>query len=400
MSLFGDENDDTPSSPSHRRATSKSLFSDNPQSTPRKATNSLFADAETHDDDDNWGFTPTRKAARVTARTLLAGADVPEQYDTIWQSLASHEEVVGRGDLKDILSEANVQSEATEAIFKVLGGGKEFGQGEFNVFLALVGLAQEREDVTLDGVDERKSRLPIPNIGKFDPKKNVPVEEHVPTPQETSPAASQTSSKIVAKRASTTSFPDTDPWASPEMHKGHNHDQNGAGARMAVPDGPVRTTSAYSASSQTASEVPPISPPVRESTTTSWGAFGASPATTFPDHGLGAGGFGQPPGESGNSSDPTGLGAPLPRSLGSGPDEVVTITTLQEKEGMFLFQHRNYQVTSARRNSKVIRRYSDFTWLLDCLHKKYPYRQLPLLPPKRVASKSNTHSPFLSNNPS
>jgi sorting nexin-8 len=56
---------------------------------------------------------------------------------------------------------------------------------------------------------------------------------------------------------------------------------------------------------------------------------------------------------------------------------------------MFLFQHRNYEITSSRRNSKVIRRYSDFTWLLDCLHKRYPFRQLPLLPPKRVASKSS-----------
>lgn len=59
---------------------------------------------------------------------------------------------------------------------------------------------------------------------------------------------------------------------------------------------------------------------------------------------------------------------------------------LDEKEGMFLFQHRNYEVASARKNSKVIRRYSDFVWLLDCLHKRYPFRQLPLLPPKRVAS--------------
>jgi hypothetical protein len=25
--------------------------------------------------------------------------------------------------------------------------------------------------------------------------------------------------------------------------------------------------------------------------------------------------------------------------------------------------------------------------LLDCLHKRYPFRQLPLLPPKRVGSK-------------
>ena len=72
---------------------------------------------------------------------------------------------------------------------------------------------------------------------------------------------------------------------------------------------------------------------------------------------------------------------------GTGTEEVITITALSEKEGMFMFQHRNYEVASSRRTTKVVRRYSDFVWLLDCLHKRYPFRQLPLLPPKRVASK-------------
>ena len=76
---------------------------------------------------------------------------------------------------------------------------------------------------------------------------------------------------------------------------------------------------------------------------------------------------------------------------GGGVEEVVVVTVLPEKEGMFLFQHRNYQVSSARRGSKVVRRYSDFVWLLDCLHKRYPFRQLPLLPPKRVAGEIYRH---------
>lgn len=63
------------------------------------------------------------------------------------------------------------------------------------------------------------------------------------------------------------------------------------------------------------------------------------------------------------------------------------MTVLPEKQGPLLFQYRNYEVATARRNSKVVRRYSDFVWLLDCLHKRFPFRQLPLLPPKRVASK-------------
>lgn len=62
---------------------------------------------------------------------------------------------------------------------------------------------------------------------------------------------------------------------------------------------------------------------------------------------------------------------------------------MPEKEGMFLFQHHNYEVTSQRRGGTVIRRYSDFVWLLDCLHKRYPFRAIPLLPPKRVAVNGN-----------
>lgn len=70
-------------------------------------------------------------------------------------------------------------------------------------------------------------------------------------------------------------------------------------------------------------------------------------------------------------------------------DENITVSLMPEKEGIFLFQHHNYEVTSSRRGSKVIRRYSDFVWLLDCLHKRYPFRALPLLPPKRVAVNGN-----------
>lgn len=70
----------------------------------------------------------------------------------------------------------------------------------------------------------------------------------------------------------------------------------------------------------------------------------------------------------------------VPRGTG----EYVTISTLPDKEGLFLFQHHNYEVKTVRRGSSVVRRFSDFVWLLDCLQKRYPFRCLPLLPPKRV----------------
>jgi sorting nexin-8 len=153
----------------------------------------------------------------------------------------------------------------------------------------------------------------------------------------------------------------------------------------------VRTTSAFT----TSSEQPDITPGNNHigssgsapSNDGGWGTFGGSSAGAYSNAGIGGDGFGSG-GDEGNRG-PGGLGQSLvgSRVINNGVEEIVTVTTIQEKEGVFLFQHRNYQVASSRRNSKVIRRYSDFVWLLDCLQKKYPFRQLPLLPPKSVAGK-------------
>jgi len=157
--------------------------------------------------------------------------------------------------------------------------------------------------------------------------------------------------------------PEADPWGSPDLHRGHHH---AAAPNDSAASAPARTTSPFTTHSTT--------PP---STT-------HAPVAPMAPSSLGSeGGWG-------------GFGAPLPppanpmlgSATGSSVEEVVTVTALPEKEGMFMFQHRNYQVASSRRTTQVVRRYSDFVWLLDCLHKRYPFRQLPLLPPKRVASTS------------
>ncbi|WVR09157.1 hypothetical protein IAU60_006219 [Kwoniella sp. DSM 27419] len=62
--------------------------------------------------------------------------------------------------------------------------------------------------------------------------------------------------------------------------------------------------------------------------------------------------------------------------------EVVEVDLVTEKEGWFL---QKYRVNSSKRSEDAVsRRYSDFVWLLDCLVKRYPFRLLPSLPPKRI----------------
>jgi sorting nexin-8 len=94
------------------------------------------------------------------------------------------------------------------------------------------------------------------------------------------------------------------------------------------------------------------------------GAFGDHP-------GLGArhGSFGGLGGHriNGNDANPNGNGTALSglervKTAMKAPEENVVVNILPEKEGMFMFQHRNYQITSTRRGSRVVRRYSDFVW--------------------------------------
>ncbi|GAA5842448.1 hypothetical protein JCM11251_007317 [Rhodosporidiobolus azoricus] len=60
----------------------------------------------------------------------------------------------------------------------------------------------------------------------------------------------------------------------------------------------------------------------------------------------------------------------------------ISIVLKQELEG-FLLKH-NIWVIVAENGTSVTRRYSDFVWLLDCLVRRYPFRLLPSLPPKRL----------------
>ena len=184
------------------------------------------------------------------------------------------------------------------------------------------------------------------------------------------------------------------------MHKGHPHaDMDGSNSQTNgnANHEPHRTTSTFTTHSLTSDTVPDSSTIessniIDRSAVEGQGGGWTGSDTAFTGSALGNEGFGGPPGGGdgqGNESGPSRRLASGHRGIGHGAEEVIFITALPEKEGTFLFQHRNYQVASARRNSKVIRRYSDFVWLLDCLHKRYPFRQLPLLPPKRVSSKYN-----------
>lgn len=74
------------------------------------------------------------------------------------------------------------------------------------------------------------------------------------------------------------------------------------------------------------------------------------------------------------------------------PNEI-HIKEMPEREGI-VFKHTNYNISHNLRlgttqpgEKSVVRRYLDFVWLLEFLLKKYPFRVIPGLPPKKFNGK-------------
>ncbi|RAK82128.1 uncharacterized protein BO72DRAFT_464977 [Aspergillus fijiensis CBS 313.89] len=402
-----------------------SLFADEPSfggNTGNAGSSSLFADDEGLNSGSLWGNSVNKRTKHQIVKTLLPQDEVPDSYIDAYDLVISEGDRVGSGvgltSVREILSSSGLSASDQEKILNLVVSGDidsstGLGRGEFSVLLALVGLAQEGEDLTFDAVDDRRKKLPQPRCSYFDAlrakhetatsgqssQQDRPTTP--PAPATPPPEPSSTHSRQSA-RGSMGSF-EADPWGSPQLHRGHAHAQTESEHPVLNGYGSVRSgTNAWAsrASDTSGPQDAPENPHpnggagLGPSANPGFG-WGDNIGNTSDGHGLGGpvraglGGFGPPGSDQGDSN-------PRRRSLGIGRvtntrmEEVITITLLPEKEGMFMFQHRNYEVKSARRGSTVVRRYSDFVWLLDCLHKRYPFRQLPLLPPKRI-SVNGTH---------
>ncbi|KAK3374583.1 hypothetical protein B0H63DRAFT_496067 [Podospora didyma] len=414
MSLFGSSPpEQSPVMASSSFANSRSsLFEDEPPMT-KSTTTALFADDDESRAASPWDLpTPRKQQSRADVlRNLLPPSDAPDSYIEVFDNVLREDGNGGRvasGGVARTLAAGKLSADDQARIMGIIspGGGSAgevaLGRNEFNVLLALIGLAQQGESVSLDGVDEHRRNLPQPKLPGLVESAPRPITP--PNAQKSSPPKQPRSSRKAAM-----DYPD-DPWNTPDVHKGHDHApeppvSNGADMPSAIaiasptvngnghygtsPQAilPVRTTSTFTTNTAASGGDSVRQIAGSAGTTGAWGFFDGNPSSAGGPFGGGPGGAREPGG-----GQPS---APVPgRTIGSGRagsavEETILVTLMPEKEGMFLFQHHNYEVTSSRRGSKVIRRYSDFVWLLDCLHKRYPFRVLPLLPPKRVAVNGN-----------
>jgi sorting nexin-8 len=165
MSLFGDE------SPAPTSKSRLSLFDDDDASPAPGSKSSLF-------DDDNapgsspWGIPTPKKAARVDLiKSLLPASDVPDSYIDLFDNVINGGDSVGgkisAAGVTRVLSAGKLGADDQSRIMSLISSSgqlSDLSRNEFNVLLALIGLAQEHEDITLDGVDERRrSQCFFPN---------------------------------------------------------------------------------------------------------------------------------------------------------------------------------------------------------------------------------------------
>lgn len=238
------------------------------------------------------------------------------------------------------------------------------------------------------------SGLPQPQVSYIE-KLRAQAAQRAPSPPLV-PSPAQIPARPAVKARQDSLDASSDPWASPTNSRApppstaaHSTPTNGLANSYTQPssNGVMNTTPTFGTrSGQPAESGPPNGS--RPAAGPAWGSYNASTAGGFSDTPtIGGDGFGEAsgdqPGRSNHDPQRSVSGA-LGAVSAQGTGETITVVMLPEKEGMFMFQHHNYEVKSFRRGSSVVRRYSDFVWLLDCLQKRYAFRRLPLLPPKRV----------------
>ncbi len=129
-------------------------------------SNTSLFDDQKGNGDSPWSMPTPKKSGRGDlVKMLLPASDVPESYIKAYDMLqeSGYRDEAGLVSLagaRNIFEGSGISGEEQDKILNIVTGGQEpagvLDRSQFNVLLALIGLSQEKEDATLDGVDERR----------------------------------------------------------------------------------------------------------------------------------------------------------------------------------------------------------------------------------------------------
>lgn len=160
MSLFGSSPEDPAPINTAASKSRNSLFDD--EASPPGSKSSLFADDDAPTSSP-WGMPTPKKGARSDLiKNLLDSATVPDSYidtfDRVLKADGSGGKITPAGITK-VLSAGKLGADEQSRITNLITSGGQLtnlSRNEFNVLLALIGLAQEHDEISLDSVDERR----------------------------------------------------------------------------------------------------------------------------------------------------------------------------------------------------------------------------------------------------
>ncbi|PVF93930.1 hypothetical protein CPB86DRAFT_789597 [Serendipita vermifera] len=258
---------------------------------------------------DPWSAAATPPIAEAPSEMpgVLGNAQIPTQYSQAFNAV----DTLGSGSvsinaLQRVIGISGLPAATIEQIVNLVTSKSRVNKGEFYIAMALVGLAQEGKDVSIENVAShaQQNELPVPNLDA-------------------------TALSSIATSTVKTSFP------------------------------PPRPGPTYN------SEPDPW--------TTSRGVWaGTSGITANVTTGLASASI---------------LSSGLPPHWWKGLEQVNV--TFHAQQGLFFNKYTLYSVQSYSRGAAVYRRYSEFVFLWDCLVRRYPFRLLPQLPPKRIGPDEN-----------
>ncbi|KAF9924536.1 Sorting nexin mvp1 [Linnemannia zychae] len=272
---------------------------------------------------DPWTTTTTHGGHNsIDLSSILSGMPLPTIYTTAFDLAQPSGGKITVLALNKIISTSGLPPATVDKILNIVVAPtrSRITKGECSVTLALVAMAQKNMDLTIENLTAHRDDLPIPHL---------PGLESIDFGNTTDTSGMYATSSLPRGHPVNVGSSISDPWRM-STYKGNGY-----------PPPPSHLAS------------PPI------------------PSTDTM------------PGSESNSDVASGSGLKDVHQWFLNLD-VIRITFAPEKEGIFLFKHTNYIVESKNRHTTVIRRYSDFWWLLDILAKRFPYRTLPNLPPKRL----------------
>ncbi|KAI8084373.1 uncharacterized protein B0P05DRAFT_535334 [Gilbertella persicaria] len=268
----------------------------------------------------------------ITAANVLLGVDLPEVFDTAYIRAGPIGDRVSVESLETIISLGGMGPRLFEQISSMIvpAGAMYVTRNEFNTALALVGCAQKNMDLSLLTIYQHRNDLPIPSLSNLN---NVSIKRTNPL------LVSNTKPKAY----------DDDPWRLSTSPPTDN-------VFPVYPD-KVKKSSNRETTSENDNSTKTITPvPSRLVEAIADKAFTQALVKSSTE------------------------------SYQWFTDLDQITVTVAEKEG-FLFTHLNYWVQSSQRQTSVRRRYSDFYWFWETLLKRYPFRIIPDLPPKKLSGK-------------